>query len=54
MEQELAIYSQGLQKSYGGVKALRGVDLEVKCGEIFGFLGPNGAGKTTTGLDPLV
>jgi len=48
MEQELAIYSQGLQKSYGRVKALRGVDLQVKCGEIFGFLGPNGAGKTTT------
>ena len=39
---------QGLTKSYGEVRALRGVDLEVRQGEIFGFLGPNGAGKTTT------
>ncbi|MCS7010910.1 MAG: ABC transporter ATP-binding protein, partial [Anaerolineales bacterium] len=37
-----------LTKSYGAVQALRGVDLEVGRGEIFGFLGPNGAGKTTT------
>ena len=36
-------------KSYGSdVKAVDGLDLEVKPGEIFGFLGPNGAGKTTT------
>lgn len=48
MEQTFAIYTQGLQKSYGNVRALRGVDLEVGQGEIFGFLGPNGAGKTTT------
>jgi ABC-type multidrug transport system ATPase subunit/uridine kinase len=34
--------------AYGRVKALLGVDLQVQCGEIFGFLGPNGAGKTTT------
>jgi ABC-2 type transport system ATP-binding protein len=46
--QELAIQVQGLTKSYGKVQALRGIDLEVKRGEIFGFLGPNGAGKTTT------
>jgi ABC-2 type transport system ATP-binding protein len=38
----------GLTKSYGRVQALRGVDLEVGRGEVFGFLGPNGAGKTTT------
>ena len=45
---ELAIRVHGLTKSYGKVRALRGIDLEVKRGEIFGFLGPNGAGKTTT------
>jgi ABC-2 type transport system ATP-binding protein len=43
-----AIVTCGLIKSYGSVQALRGVDLEVKRGEIFGFLGPNGSGKTTT------
>lgn len=45
---DLAIQINGLTKSYGKVRALRGIDLEVKRGEIFGFLGPNGAGKTTT------
>jgi ABC-2 type transport system ATP-binding protein len=48
MDGTLAIQTQGLVKSYGKVRALRGVDLEVRRGEIFGFLGPNGAGKTTT------
>jgi ABC-2 type transport system ATP-binding protein len=43
-----AIYTQDLVKHYGSIRALRGVDLEVQRGEIFGFLGPNGAGKTTT------
>ncbi|MFH2103260.1 MAG: ABC transporter ATP-binding protein [Chloroflexota bacterium] len=42
------ILAQGLTKSYGPFRALKGVDLEVRRGEIFGFLGPNGAGKTTT------
>lgn len=37
-----------LQKSYGKVKAVNGIDLEVESGELFAFLGPNGAGKTTT------
>lgn len=35
-------------KSYNGLQALRGLNLEVRSGEIFGLLGPNGAGKTTT------
>jgi ABC-2 type transport system ATP-binding protein len=48
MSQTPAIFTQALEKSYGSVRALRGVDLEVLPGEIFGFLGPNGAGKTTT------
>jgi ABC-2 type transport system ATP-binding protein len=47
-DNEYAIHLQGLTKSYGKVQALRGIDLQVKRGEIFGFLGPNGAGKTTT------
>src|SRR6516165_591698 len=38
----------GLQKRYGDKEAVRGIDLEVRRGEIFAFLGPNGAGKTTT------
>jgi len=45
---DLAIQTQSLTKNYGSVRALRGVDLLVRRGEIFGFLGPNGAGKTTT------
>jgi ABC-2 type transport system ATP-binding protein len=48
MSEKIAIMTQGLVKFYGKIQALRGVDLEVKQGEIFGFLGPNGAGKTTT------
>src|SRR5919106_582582 len=39
---------QGLRKSYDGFEAVRGIDLEIRAGEIFAFLGPNGAGKTTT------
>jgi len=43
------IEAAGLGRTYpGGVQAVRGVDLEVRPGEVFGFLGPNGAGKTTT------
>src|SRR4051812_48967462 len=43
-----AIEVQGLHKSYGEHEAVRGIDFEVRRGEIFGLLGPNGAGKTTT------
>jgi ABC-2 type transport system ATP-binding protein len=39
---------QGLVKRFGGLAAVKRLDLEVRPGEIFGFLGPNGAGKTTT------
>jgi ABC-2 type transport system ATP-binding protein len=46
--ENVTIRIQGLCKNYGRVRALRGVDLEVRRGELFGFLGPNGAGKTTT------
>jgi ABC-type multidrug transport system ATPase subunit len=42
-----AIRVEGLSKSYGPVQALRGIDLSVVRGEMFGLLGPNGAGKTT-------
>lgn len=43
-----AIELRGVVKDYGPVRALRGIDLAVEPGQIFGFLGPNGAGKTTT------
>jgi ABC-2 type transport system ATP-binding protein len=45
---EAVISVRGLRKSYGDNEAVRGIDLEVRRGEIFAFLGPNGAGKTTT------
>jgi ABC-2 type transport system ATP-binding protein len=48
MNEQTVLTTQGLTKSYGQVQALRGVNLKVHRGEIFGFLGPNGAGKTTT------
>jgi ABC-2 type transport system ATP-binding protein len=43
-----AIEVVGLVKSFGRTRALDGLDLSVRAGEVHGFLGPNGAGKTTT------
>jgi ABC-type uncharacterized transport system ATPase subunit len=43
-----AVEARGLVKTYDDVEAVRGVDLRVESGEVFGFLGPNGAGKSTT------
>src|ERR1700741_155000 len=43
-----ALRVRNLCKSYKDVKAVNGLDLEVRAGECFGLLGPNGAGKTTT------
>jgi ABC-2 type transport system ATP-binding protein len=48
MSDSPAISVQDLRKNYGAVEAVRGIDLEVPSGEVFGLLGPNGAGKTTT------
>ena len=42
------IVAKSLHKTYGSVKAVDGIDLSVKSGQVFGFLGPNGAGKSTT------
>ena len=47
-DRPLAVEARGLVKTYDDVEAVRGVDLHVKSGEVFGFLGPNGAGKSTT------
>jgi ABC-2 type transport system ATP-binding protein len=43
-----AIEVSGLHKRYGDFEAVRGIDISVAAGEVFGLLGPNGAGKTTT------
>ncbi|TMR92065.1 ATP-binding cassette domain-containing protein [Nonomuraea basaltis] len=48
MTEDAAVAVRGLRKTYGKVEAVKGVDFEVRPGEVFGFLGPNGAGKTTT------
>ena len=45
---EPIIHVEGLKKRYGNVEAVKGLDLDIGEGEIFGFIGPNGAGKTTT------
>src|SRR5271155_2596393 len=45
---ELAVEATGLEKSFGSVQVLAGVDLRAARGSVFALLGPNGAGKTTT------
>ncbi|AEA24206.1 ABC transporter ATP-binding protein [Pseudonocardia benzenivorans] len=42
------VQARGLRKSFGEVEAVRGIDVDVARGEVFGFLGPNGAGKSST------
>jgi len=46
----IAVEAEGLRKRFGGTEALRGLDLTVAAGTIYGLLGPNGAGKPVTGL----
>jgi ABC-2 type transport system ATP-binding protein len=47
-EQEVALRLESLSKSYGDIKAVKGIDVTLKRGEILGLLGPNGSGKSTT------
>ena len=42
-----SVFARSLSKSYGGINAVDGIDLDVDAGQVFGFLGPNGAGKST-------
>lgn len=44
---DIVVQLDGLEKVYGGVRAVQGIDLTVRSGQIFGLIGPNGAGKTT-------
>ncbi len=48
MSSQHPIEVRGLTKNYGNLQAVKGIDFEVREGEVFGLLGPNGAGKTTT------
>lgn len=44
---DIVLSCHGIERSFGGLRALKGVDLEVRRGQIFGLVGPNGSGKTT-------
>lgn len=46
-DNETILELKGIQKRFGDIEALKGIDLSVQKGELFGFLGPNGAGKST-------
>jgi ABC-2 type transport system ATP-binding protein len=48
LKKDVMIQVSGITKSFGEVKAVKGISFTVRRGEFFGFLGPNGAGKTTT------
>ena len=47
LDSEIAVDAKGLVKTFGALRAVDGIDLQVKRGHVFGVLGPNGAGKTT-------
>ncbi len=46
--ERVVVHARDLRKNYGPIEAVRGIDLDVHEGEIFGLIGPDGAGKTTT------
>src|SRR3990170_4823750 len=55
---DVILEAKGIQKAFGGVMAVAGVDLTIQRGEVFALIGPNGAGKTTmfnllSGAHPL-
>ena len=45
---EFAVETRGLARTFGSLRAVDGIDLQVPAGSFYGFLGPNGAGKSTT------
>ena len=47
MSADVLLEATGISKRFGGVQALRGVSLTIRCGEVYGLIGPNGAGKTS-------
>ena len=47
-DSNVALRCIGLERRFGGLRALKAVSFDVRCGEIFGLVGPNGSGKTTT------